>query len=333
MATLTTRRGYHILSWTEPGSNKRRRVSLGKIGAIPKRDLEDILRIKEYELSTGAKLLSAHRRPAPRFEEFVRDYLLWHQGEYPDSNYRVAQIIHDHLVPEFGLTPLNLLAVPQVEAYKTKRRFKVRASTVTKELRVLQAVINRAVDLKVITDNPVSIVQPPQNLDSKPHRWYSAAELAKLYEVSSYGPFWRLYANTGLRRTEGLILRTIWILKNTVRILSTGEERTKDGEWRDVPLTNGAREALTRIKPAGVYVLPRIAKESLSRAFARDARAVGIDGSLQTLRHTFICHMLLRGVPVRTVQLYAGHASITTTEKYAYQVLRNDPRAAIKLAI
>jgi integrase len=38
-------------------------------------------------------------------------------------------------------------------------------------------------------------------------------------------------------------------------------------------------------------------------------------------------------VPVRTVQLYAGHASITTTENYAYQVLRQDPRAAVRLAI
>jgi hypothetical protein len=41
----------------------------------------------------------------------------------------------------------------------------------------------------VIEDNPVSIVQPPRNLDSAPHRWYSAEELAALYAVSSYGPY------------------------------------------------------------------------------------------------------------------------------------------------
>lgn len=334
MAKITARRGYHILAWTDPDTKKRRRLSLGKVGVLPKRDLEDILRTKEYELSTGARILNAHRRPAPRFESFVRDYLLWHQGEYPDSHYRPAQIIHDHLLPEFGLTPLNLLTVKQVEDWKTKRRFKVRGATVEKELRVLQAVINRAVDLKVIADNPVSIVQPPKNLDSKPHRWYTAAELAKLYAVQSpYSAYWKLYANTGMRRTEGLILRTIWVMKNTIRLLSTGDERTKDGEWRDVPITDGAREALALIKASGVYVLPRMAKESLSRAFARDADAAGLDGSLQTLRHTFICHMLLKNVPTRTVQLYAGHASITTTEKYAYQVLRQDPRAARRLAI
>jgi len=333
VAKITSRRGYHVLAWTDPDTGKRRRVSLGKVGTIPRKDLDDILRIKEYELSTGARLLNIHRRPAPRFEEFVRDYLLWHQGEYPDSNYRVAQIIDDHLTPHFGLTPLNLITVQQTEDFKTKRRFLVRASTVTKELRVFMAAINRAVALKVINENPVSIVKPPQLLDSKPHRWYSAEELSKLYAASSYGPRWRLISNTGLRRGEALILRWLWITEKTIRILSTGEERTKDGEWRQIPRTDGATLALAALNEDGPYVLPRMRKESLSRAFLRDARAVGLDGSLQTLRHTFVCHMLLAGVPVRTVQLYAGHASITTTEKYAYQVLREDPAAAVKLAI
>lgn len=334
MAKISTRGGYHILAWTDPDTGKRRRLSLGKVGTLPKKDLDDLLRIKEYELSTGARLLNVHRRPAPRFEDFVNQtYLLWHQGEYPDSNYRVAQILDDHLVPHFGATPLNLISVQQAEDYKTKRRFRVRASTVVKELRVFMAVLNRAVALKVITENPVSIVQAPQVLDSKPHRWYSSDELAKLYDASSYGPAWRLLANTGLRRTESLILRRLWITEKTIRVLSTGEERTKDGEWRQIPRTEGATQALAQLKEDGAYVLPRIRKESLSRAFLRDARAVGLDGSLQTLRHTFICHMLLAGVPVRTVQLYAGHASITTTEKYAYQVLREDPAAAVRLAI
>lgn len=332
MAKITERRGYHTLAWTEKDTSKRRRVSLGKVGTIPKRDLTDILRAKEYELSTGARLLNAHRRPAPRFEHFVRDYLLWHQAEYPDSNYRVAQIIDDHLLPEFGLTALNLLTVAQVEAWKTGRRFKVRASTVEKELRVLMAVINRAVALKVIADNPVSIVQPPRSLDSRPHHYYQLEELPKLYERSTYGPIWRFMANTGVRRGEALNLRRLWIT-DAVRIQSTGEERTKSGVWRKVPLTDGGREALKAIKEDGPYLLPRIAPGSLSRAFARDARAAGLEGSLHSLRHTFVCHLLLASVPMRTVQLYAGHASIATTEKYAYQVLRQDPEAAVRLAI
>lgn len=339
MAKISTRGSYHILAWSGPdtdprtGKARRHRQSLGKVGSIPKRDLDAILKAKEYELSTGARILNVHRRPAPRFDAFAREYLIWHRGEYPDSHFRVEQIVTDHLIPEFGLTELNRLTVRQVEDWKTARRFRVQPSTVTKELRVLQAIINRAVALKVIADNPVSIVKAPQNLESKPHRWYSTEELADLYSKSTYGAIWRLMANTGLRRGEALLLRWNWITPERVRILSTGEERTKDGEWRDIPYTEGVRLALQGIKQSGDYVLPRIAPESLSRAFNRDAKAAGLSGSLHTLRHTYICHMLLAGVPVRTVQLYAGHASITTTEIYAYQVLGKHPSEAVQLAI
>lgn len=338
MATITERRGYHILSWTDPDTDKRRRQSLGKIGTIPRRDLDDILRAKEYELSTGARILNAHRRPAPRFDHFVRDYLLWHQAEYPDSHFRVEQIIYDHLLPEFGLTALNLISVKQAEAWKNKRRFVVRASTVTKELRVLNAIINRAVALKVIAENPISIVQAPQMLDSKPHHWYQTDELARLYDQSAYGKYWRLMANTGVRRGESLILQRHW-MTDAVRIQSTGEERTKSGEWRKLPMTDGVKLALAEIDAAkkegddNPYLLPRMAPESLSRAFARDAKAAKVGGSLHSLRHSYVCHMLLARVPIRTVQLYAGHASITTTEKYAYQVLQQDSVDALRLAI
>lgn len=338
MAKITARGSYHILSWTDPQTQKRHRVSLGKIGTIPKRDLDDILRIKEYELSTGAKLLHAHRRPAPLFRDFARDYLMWHRMEYPDSHYRVAQILHDHLIPEFGLTPLNLLQVEKADTYKNKRRFVAKASTVGKELRTLQAVVNRAVDLKIITDNPISIVQPPKINDSKPHRWYTSEELETLYGKSGKrAAWWRLFANTGLRRSEAHMLKRMWIgghgLPDVIRILSTEDDRTKSGKYRSVPMTDGARIALAALEGEGVYVLPRMAKESLSRHCAQDLEKAGLDGSLHCLRHTYICHLLLKGVPIRTVQLYAGHAHISTTEIYAYQVLRQDPEAALRLSI
>ena len=153
MEKLTTRGDYWTLAWSQDGRRYRR--SLGKISAVPRRDAEACLRIKEYELSTGARLLSAHRRPAPRFDTFLKDYLLWHRVEYPAGHYRVEQIAYDHLRPRFGATPLNLITPAEAEDFKTARRFLAKASTVAKELRVLQAVLNRAVALKIIADNPI----------------------------------------------------------------------------------------------------------------------------------------------------------------------------------
>jgi site-specific recombinase XerD len=36
------------------------------------------------------------------------------------------------------------------------------------------------------------------------------------------------------------------------------------------------------------------------------------------MRHTFCSHLAMRGVPVRTIQELAGHASITATMRYMH---------------
>ena len=84
---------------------------------------------------------------------------------------------------------------------------------------------------------------------------------------------------------------------------------------------------------AGDYVLPRVHPSSLSRAAIRDARRAGLDGSLHTLRHTYVSHLVRAGVPLRTVQLYAGHAHYSTTEGYAYLIPGTTPAAVTALAL
>ena len=178
-------------------------------------------------------------------------------------------------------------------------------------------------------------MKAPKLLDSKPHRFYEVDELLELYKAADpmHAPLWKLFANTGMRRGEGLMLRWSWIGKKSIRILSTVDERTKSGDWREIPLSDGANEALEAIKKNGEYVLPRIRPESLSRAFLRDAASAKLDGSLHTLRHTYISHLVRSGVPLRTVQIFAGHTHYSTTEKYAYLSPGEAPAQALRLAI
>ena len=49
-----------------------------------------------------------------------------------------------------------------------------------------------------------------------------------------------------------------------------------------------------------------------------DAKAAGVGGTLHRLRHTFCAHLVMAGVPLRRVQLLAGHADYKTTEMYAH---------------
>lgn len=85
--------------------------------------------------------------------------------------------------------------------------------------------MNRAVALKVIAQNPIAALKAPRNLDSKPHRFYETDELLALYAAcrvqvnNGEGPqpdpmrafVWKLYANTGMRRMEGLHLLRKWV--------------------------------------------------------------------------------------------------------------------------
>lgn len=56
-------------------------------------------------------------------------------------------------------------------------------------------------------------------------------------------------------------------------------------------------------------IIPRF-KKALERAGVRDVR-------FHDLRHTFGTQMASSGVPMRTLQAWIGHASVTTTEVYA----------------
>lgn len=328
MASLRRIDGAYVLDWRD-ADGKRHRDTLGPVGVFPEREAKRLLKQRQLELSAGFRALNPE--PAPTLAQFVPDYLAWHSAEYPTSHYRVAQIVNDYLLPEFGHFGMDALNPKQVETWKQRRARDAKAETVTKELRTLKALLNKAVEWRELRENPIVHVAAPQSLDSKPPRFYTAAELLLLYaacraEVNrGEGPqpsplhaaMWRLYANTGLRRMEGLMLRRRWIGNEAMKILSTDEQRTKSGKWREIPLTDGAHAALEEL-PRGEYVLPRMQPASLSRACINDARRAGLDGGVHTLRHTYISHLVMAGVPIRTVQKLAGHASVAVTERYSH---------------
>jgi len=127
-----------------------------------------------------------------------------------------------------------------------------------------------------------------------------------------------LLANTGIRRAEAMNLKWSNVNEDRIHILSTSAQRTKSAKWRDIPLSPGATEALKIIIRDTEFVFPRIAGSSLSRAFKTSVVNASLGGSLHDLRHTFISHLVMNGIDLRTVQILAGHASFKTTLEYAH---------------
>lgn len=333
MATLRRIDEAWILDWRD-AQGKRHRDTLGRCDRLPEREAKRILKQRNLELAAGFRILNP--QSAPTFGQFVTDYLIWHAAEYPSSHYRTSQIVTQHLLPEFEFLALDAFNPRQVDAWKHRRMApgenRPKAETVAKELRTLKAILAKAVEWKTIREHPIPHVSAPLSLDSKPPLFFTQTELDAIYAACSLevnageGPqpnpvhasIWRLYANTGMRRGEGLMLKRAWIGQEAMKILSTDEQRTKSGKWREIPITKGAKIALDTLPKNGEHVIPRMAPASLSRACIHDIRRAKLDGSLHTLRHTFISHMVMAGVPLRTVQKLAGHSTVAVTERYSH---------------
>lgn len=341
MARLRPRGPYWELAWVGPdrdpatGRKLRHSRGLGRRADVPRRDAELALRALQRELFLAEHGLAAPASPTVR--SWREDYLAWHAAEYPDSHYRTRQILEQHIPADWDYRALDTITDRDVEGLKrTWRAGAYRDQTIAKHLRAVKAWLNRAVETGALTASPAAAVKMPKILDSAPPYYYEVDELEALYLASSFDPHhplhpqhalwhaptWKFLANTGLRRGESLILKRDWIRDDYVRVLSTGEERTKSGKWREIPLFPGAQEgldALDAILGDREYVLARVTRPSLSRAAAKCIARAELPGSIHTLRHTFGSHLAKDpNVPVKTIKEWMGHASLKTTETYLH---------------
>jgi integrase len=354
MARLRPRGRYWELVWSGPdidptnGKKARHSQSLGRRDAISRDVAKLALDAKQRELF-DAKHGIGPGPAAPTVDRWREEYLAWHAAEHPDSHYRIRQILEQHLPPDWPLKRLDQLTELDVERAKKRWRDAGYSDhTVTKHLRSVRAMFERAVEREVMRKNPARGVKPPKILDSAPPAYFDVDELEALYLASSFDPHhpddpqhapwhapaWKWLANTGLRRGEALMQRREWVKADHLRVLSRKDARTKSGKWREIPLFPGALEglqALDALLGDRDYVLPRVTPPHASKAAAKCIARAGLEGGIHTLRHTFGTHLALNpDVPVRTIQAWMGHASITTTELYLH-VRRAPPPIALAI--
>jgi site-specific recombinase XerD len=110
----------------------------------------------------------------------------------------------------------------------------------------------------------------------------------------------------------------------------------KSGHERVVPLVPELRTALQKVRPrerdkfVALNAHGRAWTDGgLLQAFQRAYQRAGLKGwRFHDLRHFFVTALFRKGVAAPTVQALAGHAHLTTTERYAH-VARTDLKAAI----
>lgn len=328
MATINKRGDRWQLNWSD--AEGQHRVSLGKVS---QQEAEVARREKELELLTGRRY-SVH---SVSFADFAAEYLTWYAQHFPSTYERTDGIFRHSLLPYFGHLPLDQLRHQDVTGWLLQRKASPKPpapATISKEARTLAAMMRKAVEWGQIHVNPIAGAKAPPERQSKAPQYYSREELARLYIHSGrYAPVWRFMANTGLRRNEALYLKKADIEPDAIRVQSLEDRPTKSRRWRLVPLNAAAKEAIAAMENPSAYLLPRIDPRSLSRAFLKAAARADLPGSLHTLRHTFISHLVMAGVDLATVQKIAGHASISTTMRYAHLSQAHAQAAIAKIAL
>lgn len=209
-------------------------------------------------------------------------------------------------------------------------------ATVNRKLAALSVLVREAVELKWLNAGfKVGLMREPKGRV----RFFSNEEEAAMLEWTDRWEYHDLRdyiivsIDTGLR--QGEILK---VLKRDVKDRIVWTYDTKNGNNRDVPLTERARQVLDR-RAGRIWLLNDplfdIRAATLRSQWKLMQQHLGMLGDKDylphALRHTFVTRLIERGVDIRTVQELAGHNLVQTTQRYAHTSPERKVRAIERL--
>lgn len=277
----------------------------------------------------------------PTVREFGAQFLDYQASRTkPLTQAQQKAAINHHVVPVLGRLRLDQVRTQHIDGLVTAWRENSEAKTVNTRLGTVRRMLSLAVEWEILPRVPkVNFLK----LSKDDPRFLTDDEMVAL--VSNAEPHWQSMILVGLRsglrigELRGLQWGDIDYTRGVIHVRRTdpgrrtmGATKPKGNRDRTVPLTGDARAALMSL-PQGKgseWVWPALLKrggEKRSRArsekgcwhaIERAAKKARVDATWHTLRHTYASHLVMRGVPIRTVQKWLGHASVKETEKYAH---------------
>jgi integrase len=213
--------------------------------------------------------------------------------------------------------------------------------TINNVLTTLRSMLHLALDYQLIERVPRIRMEKAELPDPV---FLEEEEIDRL--VAAVPVEWRLFVltavRTGLRRGELMGLRwddlRLEVERPSLRVQRSvrqeergklGEKPPKGGKPRSVPLTRDLAAALHTARPTTVHrtslVFPGplqgyLDHQRIWKMLVQAGKDAGLDKHVHPhlLRHTFASLCYKRGIPPQVVQLWLGHAHITTTERYAH---------------
>jgi integrase len=270
-------------------------------------------------------------------------------------------VIDHDLLPRFGAsTPIEDITTADIDAFKDELLGRVSHRTAQKVLVILHGVMTRAKRKGWISTNPCEDAEKVTVLRSDDFNVLSVEQIHAVARAASSELFRCIVltaAFTGLRMGELLALRwrhvdfanrIVHVQKNYVEGV---EDTPKSHRRRSVPLSDQAMVALDALTRREHWtgdddlVFCSEVGEHLDDDLVRDefyAALVGAClGHLRQLvqpivfhdtRHTFGTLCAAKGIDLRKIQAWMGHAQISTTMRYLHYVPAHDDAARLTAA-
>lgn len=280
----------------------------------------------------------------PTLAEHAERFLEYQKSRVKPLTYvQQKAVIKTHILPHVGRKHLDRLATADIDHLATLWAKDSAAKTINVRLGTFRRMLSLAVEWDYIPKVPrFRFLKVPQETP----RFLDDDECKQLLDAAE--PQWRamflVAMRTGLRIGElrGLQWHDVNFHRRTLQVRRTDPGRRrldatspKGNRERTVPLTMEAADTLAEMKPelAGGkdFVWPALmrrdgetrlrarSEKGCFHAIDRTTKRAGIkDCGWHTLRHTYASHLVMRGVPIRLVQKWLGHASIKETEKYSH---------------
>lgn len=304
-----------------------------------------------HRLAQLGNLADENDEPAAldTFAEAVAHYRRTHARSKLRKSTRdgYERVIDTQLLPRFGSCPLTALdrrAVAEMDAELASDGLK--PSTRANVQVVLRSVLRNAVEGGMLERMPnlPPLPKAGQSVDRSLHPSELDAILAAAQPNQRLA--FALAAYAGLRASEVRGLRWPDVdLKRGVITLRRGlvrraEGPPKSGHGRIVPIAAPLRPLLEDASKRRESHWSEVAATAhgkpwgdtgLLQALKRAQARAGLEGwGMHSLRHFFITELCRRGAPTMVVKQLAGHADLSTTQRYAHMV-GSDLGAAIAL--
>ena len=247
----------------------------------------------------------------------------------PSREYFGEQMAHTIIEHEVETSRAQRKTVP-IKAKKPEARRPRSTSTVKHELAVLKEVFNKGIAWGLVDRNPAARVKPLPESKGRT-RFLSVEEAEKLVQAASahLRPIIIMALETGMRRGE--ILRLKWEdldMKNNMIYIAD----PKNNDPRHVPMSSRVKALLASLPRrlradyvfVGVKKWQMVGKDGIpftdvDTSFRNACAKEGIeDFTFHGLRHTAASHLVMSGVPLRTVGEILGHKTATMTERYSH---------------